>query len=111
MSLCSHSSISGNCSPASKGTHVSRLYYEEPRLPGVIQINPEFIMKHCTAHMHRIETGPVVLQSCFCPGFRVFHCCEGCGDKWASLSSVCHGHEQRPPYGKGSSQEQGRAGN
>ena len=41
-------------------------------------------MKHCTAHMHRIETGPVVLQSCFCPGFRVFHCCEGCGDKWAS---------------------------
>ena len=41
-------------------------------------------MKHCTAHMHRIETGPVVLQSCFCLGFRVFHCCEGCGDKWAS---------------------------
>ena len=26
----------------------------------------------------------MVLQSCFCPGFRVFHCCEGCGDKWAS---------------------------
>ena len=23
----------------------------------------------------------MVLQSCFCPGI---HCCEGCGDKWAS---------------------------
>ena len=27
------------------------------------------------------------------------------------LSSVCHGHEQRPPSGKGSSREQGRTVN
>ena len=39
-------------------------------------------MKRCTAHTP--ETGPVVSQSCFCPSFRVFHCCEGCGDKWTS---------------------------
>ena len=57
---------------------------------------------HC--HMHRIETGPVALQSCFCPGFRVFHCCEGCGDKWASyhpcVTDMNNGQRKLPRAGK-----------
>ena len=63
-------------------------------------MNPEFIMKHCTAHMHRIETGPVMLQSCFCPGFRVFHCCEGCGDKWVSYHPCVMDMNNGHPLGK-----------